>query len=82
MLRMNWLESLLKTLLTQEAEVTASATVPSKMGRKFDTQGCLTKIFIKRYMICMITPGMLEKGRKHSKPAKLRAHAFTGIVRQ
>ena len=25
------------------------------MGRKFDTLGCLTKIFVKQYMICMIT---------------------------
>ena len=41
------------------------------MGRKFNTQGCLTKILVNRYVICMITPGMTEKCRKHSKPAKM-----------
>jgi hypothetical protein len=54
--------------------VSAPAAIPFKMGRKIDTLGCLTKIFVKWYVICMITPSMMEKCRKHSKPAKLQAH--------
>ena len=31
---------------------------------------------------CMITPGMTEKRRKRSKPARMRVHASAGIVRR
>ena len=52
------------------------------MGRMIDTLGCLMKIFIKQYVICMITPGMMEKCRKCTKPTRLQVHAFVGIVKQ